>query len=178
MRAARSVRSRLQGTGVLGQQAACELGMVGVVAKACGLVADVRRDLPGSLFSEEPMEIVTEVGGDCWARMSVRMREIDESVSWLTRVLHTRGAQLSVPPPARLGPLAPQFLCITMCEGFRGPVMQAVETGVDGSLLHYKIRDPSMPNWFGLALAMRGNEISDFPICNKSFDLSYCGNDL
>lgn len=178
MRAARSVRSRLQGTGVLGQQAARELGMVGVVAKASGLVADVRRDLPGGLFSEEPIEIVTEVGGDCWARMSVRMCEIDESVRWLTRVLRTRGAQLCVPPPARLGPLAPQFLCITMCEGFRGPVMQAVETGVDGSLLHYKIRDPSMPNWFGLALAMRGNEISDFPICNKSFDLSYCGNDL
>lgn len=178
MRASRSVRSRLQGTGVLGQQAARELGMVGVVAKASGLFADVRRDLPGRLFDKEPVEILTEDDGDCWARMSVRMREIDESVRWLTRVLHTHGAQLSVPPPERLRSLAPHALCITMCEGFRGPVMQAVETDADGALLHYKIRDPSMPNWFGLALALRGNEISDFPICNKSFDLSYCGNDL
>jgi Ni,Fe-hydrogenase III large subunit len=63
-------------------------------------------------------------------------------------------------------------------EGFRGPVVQALETASDGSLLHYKVQDPSLVNWFGEALAVRNNEISDFPICNKSFDLSYCGNDL
>jgi Ni,Fe-hydrogenase III large subunit len=56
--------------------------------------------------------------------------------------------------------------------------VQALETGPDGRLLHYKVQDPSLLNWFGLGLAVRDNEISDFPICNKSFDLSYCGNDL
>ena len=75
-------------------------------------------------------------------------------------------------------PLAPDHLCLSIVEGFRGPVIQALETGADGRLVHYKLQDPSLQNWFGLALAVRDNEISDFPICNKSFDLSYCGNDL
>ena len=77
-----------------------------------------------------------------------------------------------------LDPLPAGRLCISVCEGFRGPVVQAIETDADGRLLHCKVQDASMINWFGLALAVRENEISDFPICNKSFDLSYCGNDL
>ena len=79
---------------------------------------------------------------------------------------------------ASAGPLRNDSLCISLREGFRGPVVQALETGADGRLLHYKLQDPSMRNWFGLALSVRDNEISDFPVCNKSFDLSYCGNDL
>jgi Ni,Fe-hydrogenase III large subunit len=70
------------------------------------------------------------------------------------------------------------LLCVSLREGFRGPALQVVETDAQGGLLHYKVQDPSLLNWFGLALALRNNEISDFPICNKSFDLSYCGNDL
>ena len=69
-------------------------------------------------------------------------------------------------------------LCVSLREGFRGPVVQILETGADGHLVHHKVQDPSMLNWFGVALAMRENAISDFPICNKSFDLSYCGNDI
>ena len=61
---------------------------------------------------------------------------------------------------------------------YSGPVVQALETGAQGQLLHYKVQDPSLFNWFGLALSVRNNGISDFPLCNKSFDLSYCGNDL
>ncbi|MNG20781.1 hypothetical protein D3C84_1050660 [compost metagenome] len=80
--------------------------------------------------------------------------------------------------PASPGPLASDMLCISLREGFRGPVVHALETGADGRLIHYKVQDPSLANWFGLAFALRNNEISDFPICNKSFDLSYCGNDL
>jgi Ni,Fe-hydrogenase III large subunit len=57
-------------------------------------------------------------------------------------------------------------------------IVHALETNTQGQLLHYKVQDPSLRNWLGLALAVRENEISDFPICNKSFDLSYCGNDL
>jgi Ni,Fe-hydrogenase III large subunit len=56
--------------------------------------------------------------------------------------------------------------------------VQVLETSATGELLHYKVQDPSLANWFGLAMALRNNGISDFPICNKSFDLSYCGNDL
>jgi Ni,Fe-hydrogenase III large subunit len=74
--------------------------------------------------------------------------------------------------------LPPSQLAIAVVEGWRGEVVHCVETGADGGLLHYKVQDPSLRNWMGLALAVRGNEISDFPICNKSFDLSYAGNDL
>ena len=72
----------------------------------------------------------------------------------------------------------PNTLCVSMVEGTRGPVVLALETSGAGELLHYKVQDPSLANWFGLAMALRNTGISDFPICNKSFDLSYCGNDL
>ena len=77
-----------------------------------------------------------------------------------------------------VAPLQPDTVCVSVREGVRGPVVQVLETGGDGRLVHYKVQDPSLVNWFGLALAVRNNDISDFPICNKSFDLSYCGNDL
>ena len=67
---------------------------------------------------------------------------------------------------------------MSLIEGVRGTVVQVLESSLQGRLRHYKVQDPSLPNWFGLAMAVRDNEISDFPICNKSFDLSYCGNDL
>jgi Ni,Fe-hydrogenase III large subunit len=67
---------------------------------------------------------------------------------------------------------------LALVEGWRGEVIHCLETDARGALAHYKVQDPSLRNWMGLAIAMRQNEISDFPICNKSFDLSYCGNDL
>jgi Ni,Fe-hydrogenase III large subunit len=121
---------------------------------------------------------LTEDTGDCWARLKLRMREIDESVRWLAQLLHTPAPNLATPVLVAPGPLWHETLCVSVREGFRGPVVQVLETGSDGRLVHYKVQDPSFLNWFGLALAVRGNEISDFPICNKSFDLSYCGNDL
>ncbi len=178
MLASRSVRSRFTGTGIVTPQAARDLGLVGLAARASGIATDARTDLPGRLYPEHPIEVLTEDAGDCQARLQLRMREIGASVAWLRRVLESPAAGLAddrlVPP----GAVRPDTLCVTVREGFRGPVVQALETGADGRLVHCKLQDPSMQNWFGLALAVRDNEISDFPICNKSFDLSYCGNDL
>ncbi|WP_374569348.1 NADH-quinone oxidoreductase subunit C [Ideonella sp.] len=178
MLGARSVRSRLQGTGILTPLAARELGLVGLTARASGVATDSRHDLPGRLYTEQPVALLTEDTGDCWARLRLRMREIDESVRWLQQALESPAAALCADTLVPLGPLEPDTLCVTVREGFRGPVLQALETDAHGRLLHYKLQDPSLLNWFGLALATRDNEISDFPICNKSFDLSYCGNDL
>lgn len=178
MLSARSVQSRFQGVGVVDRQAAHEIGLVGLVARASGVDVDLRTSLPGRLYSTHPVAMLTESSGDCWARLKLRMREIEESVRWLTQVLQSAGPEMATPASAMLGPLWHDTLCISVREGFRGPVVHALETGADGRLLHYKVQDPSLPNWFGLALALRHNEISDFPICNKSFDLSYCGNDL
>jgi Ni,Fe-hydrogenase III large subunit len=175
---ARTVQSRLQGVGVVSRQAAEDLGLVGLPARASGVPVDARGSLPGRLYTEHPIATLTEASGDCWARLKLRMREVDESLRWLQRLLQLSDLDLSAPTVAAVGSLWPDTLCVSVREGFRGPVVQALETGPDGQLRHCKVQDPSLVNWFGLALAVRNNEISDFPICNKSFDLSYCGNDL
>jgi Ni,Fe-hydrogenase III large subunit len=186
-----SVAARFKGVGVVSAVAAQELGLQGLVARASGLGLDVRSQLPGPVYSAHQIPLATESSGDCWARMLLRMREVQLSVQWLQSVLAgpalaepvtaEPGAQttaLSVATQADSPALRPNALCVSVVEGARGPVLQVLETGAQGELLHYKVADPSLPNWFGLAMALRENAISDFPICNKSFDLSYCGNDL
>ena len=74
--------------------------------------------------------------------------------------------------------LEPNSFAISVVEGWRGEVVHFAITGAEGELLRYKIKDPSFNNWYMLAMAVRNNGISDFPLCNKSFNLSYCGNDL
>ena len=74
--------------------------------------------------------------------------------------------------------LTPNSFAISITEGWRGEVVHTAITGVSGELIRYKIKDPSFNNWYMLAMAVRNNGISDFPLCNKSFNLSYCGNDL
>ncbi len=178
MRAARSVKSRFQGVGVVSHQAAQDIGMVGLAGRASAVALDTRASLPGRLHERHPAELLIEPGGDCWARLVLRMREVDASLRWLEAALGDTNTRLdghALQPPGRV---YPDTLCVSVREGFRGPVLHALETGPDGRLLHVKLQDPSLFNWFGLALAVRNNEISDFPICNKSFDLSYCGNDL
>lgn len=178
MLGARSVQSRFQGVGVVGEQAARDLGLTGLAARASGVSVDTRADLPGRLYAAHPIAVMTEPGGDCWARLKLRMREVDESVRWLHQALEAPALDLAAPAQRPIGPLWHDTLCVSIREGFRGPVVQVLETGADGRVVHHKVQDPSLANWFGLALAVRDNEISDFPICNKSFDLSYCGNDL
>ncbi|ROZ78359.1 NADH-quinone oxidoreductase subunit C [Ramlibacter sp. WS9] len=178
MLGARSVKARFQGVGTVDAQSARGIGLTGLVARASGLPFDTRSRLPGKLYTAHPVPTLVEDTGDCWARFRLRMREAEASARWIAKALQV--PDLALPPhqAAAPGRLWPRTLCVSVREGFRGPVIQALETGEDGSLLHYKVQDPSMQNWYGLALALRENEISDFPICNKSFDLSYCGNDL
>ncbi len=173
---ARSVQHRLQGVGTVTRAQALELGLVGMAARSCGLDLDARTQLQRPAFQRQPVKVVTEPGGDCWGRARLRIRELDESLGWLDAAVKACGTlQLS---RATIGALAPDTLAISVAEGWRGEVVHCLETDGAGKLLHYKVQDPSLRNWFGLALAVRNNEISDFPICNKSFDLSYCGNDL
>ena len=178
MQGARSVQARFQGVGKVSTQAAHELGLVGLVARASGVATDLRSSRPGALHQRRPLPMLTETSGDCWARMLLRMREIDSAVSWLRDVLADGAIDLQAHTAPIHAALRPDALCVSLREGVRGPVIHVVETTSHGALRHYKVQDPSLPNWFGLALAVRDNGISDFPLCNKSFDLSYCGNDL
>ena len=181
MQAALSVKARFHGTGAVSGKTAQDLGLTGLVARASGIAVDARCQLPGRLYAQRSIDSLTEAAGDCWARMVLRMREIDVSIAWILAILNEGKLDLTADRfhhEVLNAPLRPQALCVSLIEGSRGPVVQVLETGSCGQLLHYKLQDPSLANWFGLAMAVRNNPISDFPICNKSFDLSYCGNDL
>ncbi len=171
----RTVQHRLRDSGVLKREQALELGLVGMAARASGVSID-QRDGAGGIYDVIPIECVIEDTGDCFARASLRIREMDRSLAWINDALE--GFPVSQPTRENVGNLAASRLVITVAEGWRGEVVHVLETSDHGNLLHYKVQDPSFRNWLGLAVAMRGNEISDFPMCNKSFDLSYCGSDL
>ena len=171
-----SVNGRLHEVGTVTVEQAREMGLVGMVARASGLDIDLRQALPGAAYQRLPMATATQVTGDCWARALLRIDEIGRSTRWVLAALATPGLQTRPLPP--LPPLRPLALGLGLCEGWRGEIVHALQTDEQGRIRHFKAQDPSLRNWFGLALALRGNEISDFPICNKSFDLSYCGNDL
>ncbi|MGK5084015.1 hydrogenase [Bdellovibrionota bacterium FG-1] len=171
-----TVKHRLKNTGTLTSELVKEMGFVGLVARTCGLEYDVRTELPGALYRSHPILAITEPSGDCWARARIRIREIDESLQWIIKTL-TNHPEFK-PCQAHLGVTARNTVAISLIEGWRGEVVHVVETDDHGQIRFYRAQDPSLRNWFALAMAVRQNEISDFPICNKSFDLSYCGNDL
>jgi Ni,Fe-hydrogenase III large subunit len=170
-----SVRSRFDGTGTVSSEQAEDLGLVGVAARASGLVRDVRYDHPAGWhrFAQAPVAMWPE--GDVFSRARVRWLEMQRSAAFLQDQLAgaPEGAAFAEP-----GRPAPDTLAVSLVEGWRGEVCHVAITGPDGRFLRYKIVDPSFHNWTGLAMAMRGQAISDFPLCNKSFNLSYCGFDL
>jgi Ni,Fe-hydrogenase III large subunit len=170
-----SVLSRLEHTGRLGTQAAEELGLVGPAARASGCARDVRRDHPAGIFRFAHLPVASAQGGDVLARVQVRRIEIRRSLRFVReQVRALRDGPLRRPlPPAR-----PGHVSVALVEGWRGEIAHAAATDGRGQLAAYKVVDPSFHNWFGLALAMRGTPISDFPLTNKSFNLSYAGHDL
>jgi Ni,Fe-hydrogenase III large subunit len=173
---ARTVQHRLRGVGILTTAQANELGIVGLVARASGLRLDTRSHGLEGAYQLLRIHPTVLMDGDCLARARVRIEEIETSLAWVATVLDRYADwQQPLQPVAEL---APNQLAVALVEGFRGEIVHCLETGSAGELCHYKVQDPSLRNWMGLALAVRNNEISDFPICNKSFDLSYCGSDL
>ena len=149
--------------------------VVGPAARACGLVRDVRFDHPAGWHRFAQLPVAVWPGGDVFARARVRWLEVQRSGNFLQE-------QLAAPPDgsvrAGAGALAAGTLAVALVEGWRGEVCHAALTDAAGRFRRYKIVDPSFHNWTGLALALRGQAISDFPLCNKSFNLSYCGVDL
>lgn len=172
---AASVRSRFEGTGALSAEQATGLGLVGPAARGCGLVRDVRYDHPAGWHRFAPVQPAVWPGGDVLARARVRWLEAQRSGTFIAEQL--AGAPEGAAREA-LTPLAPTTLAIALVEGWRGETCHIALTDDAGRFRRYKIVDPSFHNWPGLALALRGQAISDFPVCNKSFNLSYCGFDL
>jgi Ni,Fe-hydrogenase III large subunit len=172
---AASVRARFEYTGHLHVKQATEVGLVGPAARACGLVRDVRFDHPAGWFRFAQVPVSVWPDGDVFARARVRWLEIQRSGEFLREQLNSAPDGETFSP---LPVLAPDTLTVALVEGWRGEVCHVALTGADGRFRRYKITDPSFHNWIGLALALRGQAISDFPLCNKSFNLSYCGFDL
>jgi len=170
-----SVMDRFEGTGTLSQETCQEIGLVGPAARACGCPRDVRRDFPVGIFRFAHIPVSTWDTGDVFARAQVRWIETQRSFAFIREQLDALPSG-SVMVPVQ--PLESNAIALSLVEGWRGEICHVAVTGPAGRLTHYKVVDPSFHNWFGLALAMRNQAISDFPLCNKSFNLSYCGHDL
>ena len=170
-----SVLGRFEDTGTVRTQVCRELGMVGVPARACGVQIDCRFNFPAGIYRFAQIHVSTWNTGDVFARAYVRWLEAQRSIAFIRD-------QLEALPEGQIKteikPLSPHKFCVSLVEGWRGQICHVGMTGSDGSLCHYKIVDPSFHNWTGLAMALRDQQISDFPLCNKSFNLSYCGHDL
>jgi Ni,Fe-hydrogenase III large subunit len=170
-----SVIARFEGTGALAEETAREIGLVGPAARASGLDRDVRRDFPTGIFRFSHIPVSTWQTGDVFARAQVRWLEVQRSFAFIeeqARSLPSGDVRIPV------GQAAANSIATSLVEGWRGEICHVAVTDGGGGFSRYKVVDPSFHNWFGLALAMRGGEISDFPLCNKSFNLSYCGHDL
>ena len=170
-----SVLSRFEGTGVVAEQTARDLGLVGPVARASGLPRDVRHDHPAGIFRFAHIPVTVATSGDVMARALVRWLEVQRSLSFVQEQIRELPEG---PLAAPVEPAAPSRMVVVLVEGWRGEVAHVAVTDDTGQLRGYKIVDPSFHNWFGLSMALRNNQVSDFPLCNKSFNLSYAGHDL
>ncbi len=176
-----TVMSRLEKTGVVSQEKAKDIGLVGMAARSSGVDLDSRFDFPDKWvdalgFSKKPFK----ASGDVNARFKLRYKEIKQSISMVRKILaklHEYKMDEIISQGVE-NALSPDSLAVSIVEGWRGEIVQVAMTDSNGNLTKYKIKDPSFNNWYGLALAVRNNGVSDFPLCNKSFNLSYSGNDL
>jgi Ni,Fe-hydrogenase III large subunit len=177
---AHTVQARFEYTGTVLTDMAKDLGLVGYAGRACGVAYDARKDFPTEFYADLPVNTNNVTNGDVNSRATVRREEVMHSLGLISilldkyeefegadRVVHMKEHQL----------MADSFV-VSINEGWRGEVSHCILTDSNGSVQRYKIKDPSFHNWTGLAMSLRNQEISDFPLCNKSYNLSYCGFDL
>jgi Ni,Fe-hydrogenase III large subunit len=170
-----SVQARLEGVGTVKRQQVTQLGLVGPVARACEVPRDVRHDHPYGIFRFAHIPVATAWAGDVHARALVRWHEVRRSLEF---VLEQLAALPRGEPRVVTGPPRPNEIVVAMQEGWRGEIVHVVITDDNGGIRRHKVVDASFHNWAAVAAALPGNQISDFPLCNKSFNLSYAGHDL
>jgi Ni,Fe-hydrogenase III large subunit len=174
IRESSSTRDRLETTGILKPQTALDLGVVGIVGRASGIDRDLRRDFPHAAYDRVKFTVPVYREGDVLRRMQVRIDEVQAALSIIEQVvasLPDGPTRVKVPtPPANQ-------VALGYVEGWRGEIFHWIRTAADGRLARCKIKDPSLQNWPALSEAILGNIIPDFPVVNKSFNLSYSGTD-
>jgi Ni,Fe-hydrogenase III large subunit len=171
-----SLQDRTVGTGVVSAALAAQFAAPGYIGRASGRAFDARVSLPYPPYNTLPIAVATHTEGDVDARVWVRIREIEHSISWLEAAL----AALPRTPtqfPIRTTAAA-TVEGSALVEGFRGDVLAYVRIAPDLSIERCYLRDPSWLQWPLLEAAIEGNIVADFPLCNKSFNCSYSGQDL
>ena len=170
------VQERMEDVGVLQPSLALEFGLVGPAARASGSSYDARSHFSHGLYPELAIPIGTATSGDALARATVRRKEMQSSIRTLEGVLEDlpQGPTLADVPDT----LPPSRTAVGVVESWRGELIHWITTDGGGRIARYVVRDPSFQNWTGVAIAARRDLVADFPLINKSFNLSYSGNDL
>ncbi len=169
------LRERLRGTGRLTERTARDHGVLGYIARASGIDRDVRRDHPFAAYDLLNLSVPVHSSGDVEARALVRVEEFRVSIQLI------RQAAKDMPEGAvteNVGSLPAWQPAFSLVEGWRGAIVHWIMADNAGALYRVKVQDPSFMNWPPLSFALLKNIVPDFPLCNKSFNLSYSGNDL
>jgi Ni,Fe-hydrogenase III large subunit len=167
-------RDRLETTGVLKPEVARDLGVVGIAGRASGFEHDLRRDFPHAFYDQVQFSVPLYTEGDVQRRMVVRREELYQSFGIIRQVL----ARLPGGPiQTKIEEVPPDRVALGYVEGWRGEIFHWVHTAPGNRLARCKVKDPSLQNWPALSEAILGNIIPDFPVVNKSFNLSYSGTD-
>lgn len=169
------LQDRFLGAGRVAQELARQLGLCGLAGRASGLANDLRVQHPCAPYDALDVRLVSEAGGDVAARVRVRFREIFESLRLLRAMLTSvpDGIAQTEPPATSRASIG-----IGWVEGWRGEVLVALEAAADGTIRRCHCHDPSWQNWPVVEHAVIDNIVPDFPLINKSFNLSYAGHDL
>ncbi len=167
-------RERLEGTGVLKPEVARDLGIVGIAGRASGFDHDLRRDFPHAFYDQVQFTVPTFTEGDVQRRMVVRREELVQSFAIIRQVL---GKLPDGPLQTKIAEVPPDRVALGYVEGWRGEIFHWIHTAPGNRLARCKVKDPSLQNWPALSEAILGNIIPDFPVVNKSFNLSYSGTD-
>ncbi len=169
------LRDRFADAGTVLPELANWLGLVGLAGRASGQSLDLRLDAACAPYDELNVLRCAQRDGDVLARVNIRFDELYESLRLVRLLLRTmpsgeHAVVVPVPEPGGVG--------VGLIEAWRGPVIVGLEAGPDGSILRCHPQDPSWHNWPALEHAIIGNIVPDFPLINKSFNLSYSGHDL
>ncbi len=166
---------RTENTGILDKNIAFDLNAVGPPARASGISNDIRKQFPYAAYPKLKFKVPVYTDGDVNSRMKVKIKEVFESISLMRQVIENIPAGKNF---EQMGPLEPHKEAFGITEAPRGENVHWVMTDNNGNIFRYKIRTPSFCNWPALCYAVAGNIVPDFPLINKSFNLSYAGNDL
>ena len=173
-----TILARFEECGLVPKSEMTRIGGVGMAARASGVKRDIRTSHPYGAYTEKiAHDSITKSHGDVMSRLMMRCSEVLQSADYILQLLDGYAPSVEARPDYD-SPLKSESLAIGLIEGWRGEICHVAITDQDGNISTYKIKDPSLHNWLGLAIAVRSEGISDFPINNKSFNLSYCGHDL